>query len=370
MIRRWSFLIGVACAALLLVAACGRGASSSSSVPADNDASPRADDDDDNDDNDDNDDDNDAALNVIEREELGAKWDCEYPDWCVSGYEDFLTLAAAHAHPLSVGDLYNQIGEIENGDVTPFTETLPEDELRATILNDLNIGFLVEGLDARPLTVTTTRIEVKDGVVGRHLLFTDPWVGTFEGILLTPPGDGPFPGIVAVHGHRSFARNYMLHYHGNEWPSHGYAILMITLRVMGIGWVEHDIAVRLLENGFTLMGLHSYESLLGLKYLRWLPNIEHEHIGMIGHSGGSSTSNLTIRYAPAVAAYVSDLQKVYSEWGTLFEPFHCETIPQIYPYNLLINDFSTAPMPVKTVPYAYANGMQEIFDFFDRQLKP
>lgn len=146
---------------------------------------------------------------------------------------------------------------------------------------------------------------------------------------------------------------------------------MLTMRAMGSGLealVEHAVSRELLLDGFTRMGLRVYETFLGLKYLRYLPAVASERIGLIGHSGGSSTGNLTVRLDPGVSAYVSDHTVDYAEWVPFFRVYHCETVPELYPYSLLINDFETGSVPVKTVPYGYTGRMGEIFDFFDRHL--
>ena len=254
------------------------------------------------------------------------------------------------------------------GNVTVLTTPLPPDELRAKILDGANVRFLYEGLIARPLRVTTIgKDDSNPGYDQRELLFEDPLVGTFYALLLTPKGPGPFPGIVAIHGHGDSAQIYRDSYHGNEWPSHGYAIVIPTMRVMNIDTDEHNVSHDLLREGFTLIGLRLYESLLALKYLRSRPAVDPWRVGLIGHSGGSSTSNLTVRVEPAVKAYVSDWTVDWYSSG--LELYHCETAPGLYPYNKLINDFTTSLTPVKAVPYGYTNGMAEIFDFFDKNLK-
>jgi hypothetical protein len=306
---------------------------------------------------------------VIEEEDLDADWNCRYPEHCLADYLTFLSLANDYAEPIPQEELDREIWDVENGNVEVIHDPIPEPDLRDTILTIMNIGFLSEGINERVLHVTTIRKDETPEYYERELLFEDPYVGKFKGILLTPKGQGPFPAVIAIHGHRDQAYIYRDRYHGNEYPVHGYMILMLTMRAMGIDLCEHMASELFLLNGFTLMGMRIYETLLGLKYLRYLPNVGDERIGLIGHSGGSSTSNLTIRIEQGFKAYVSDLTIDYCEWGTVIEPYHCETIPRLYPYSLLINDFQTSSVPIKKVPYAYTNGMEEIFQFFDEHLK-
>jgi len=359
-----SFLIALV-VTLLLASSCQSNSNEDhAGEPVDDDAAPGVDDDSAN-----QNDDTSDADHVIEQTDLGAQWECSIAAWCIDDYLNFLTFAAPWARPISDRALARQINRVQTGAVEPLTSPLPADELRAAIRDALGIGFLLDGIDERPLTVTLIGEDETSEYFEKHLLFTDPYVGTFDAIYLTPKGDGPFPAVVAIHGHRTRASIYRDYFHGNEYPAHGYAILMLTMRVMFIDPFEHIISRDFLLDGFALMGMRVYEALLGLKYLRHRPEIDDERIGLIGHSGGSSASNLTIRLEPDFAAYVSDLQIDYCEWGAYFEPYHCETIPRLFPYHLLISDFTTSSVPVKTVPYGYTDGMREIFDFFDTWLK-
>ena len=308
-------------------------------------------------------------YNVIEWEDLGGTWDCAWPGACINDYLELPKLASQWASPITPQELNRSIGDIEDGLVQPILDPMPEDELAGQIADALNIKFLMDGLNPRPLIAITIRKEESTEFREREILFQDPYVGTFEGILLTPQGPGPFPTVLAVHGHRDDAQKYMDNFHGNEYPGRGYAILMLTMRGMNIDLFEHEASRSLLRSGFSLMGMRVYESMLGLKYLRSLDEVDRSRIGLIGHSGGSSTGNLTVRLDDGIRAYVSDMTTDYSEWGTLWEPWHCETVPKLFPYNVLISDFSTCPTPVKSVPYAYTNGMEEIFEFFDSLLK-
>ena len=313
------------------------------------------------------------AYNVIEKENLGATWDCgDRPLQCVGDYVEFIDLARAYADRIPLPELWGEISACTRDRVPLFVDPEPAEMLRAQIVKALNLGFLVDGLDERPLVATTIRVDEADTYTETEVLFTDPWVGTFEGILLVPKGEGPFPAVLAIHGHDDTAAIYRDDYHGGDYPAHGYAILMLTMRAMGLdlGQSEHWIARELMLAGFDLIGLRVYESMLGLKYLRYLPEIDDARIGLIGHSGGSSASNLTVRVDPGIAAYVSDYNVDYCEWGTPWEPYHCETAPDVYPYYPLIRDFSTCATPVLQVPYRYTNGMGEIFAFFDEWLMP
>jgi hypothetical protein len=313
-----------------------------------------------------------AVGGVVWKEDPAAAWNCERPGICIDDYRRFIELAAAHAKPIEEGATVAKLQAIDGGQVASVPGPLSAQELRDVVVDTLNIGFLLDGLDDRLLTVTATGvIEHGDSVETRFLL-EDPWVGTFEAILMTPKGQGPFPAVVAQHGHGDSAAVYRDDYHGAEYPAHGLAILMVTYRAManGIdGVMEHVISSELLDQGFTLMGLRVYEGLLCLKVLRHLPSIDPTRIGLIGHSGGSSTGNLSVRLGLGFAAYVSDYRVDYAEWVPEMQGFHCETVPDLYPWAALVNDLSTNAIPTLTVPYKYTDGMAPIFAFFAEHLE-
>ncbi|MBM4397796.1 MAG: hypothetical protein FJ087_19175 [Deltaproteobacteria bacterium] len=308
---------------------------------------------------------------VVERVDLGATWSCTNPGTCTQDYEAFIALAAAHARPVPEGSVAAKLAAIDAGEVASVPGPLSPEALREVVVDGLNVGFLLDGLDDRLLTVTTIGKTEGTDAWEHHLLLEDPWVGTFEALLLVPKGEGPFPAVVALHGHDDDARVYRDEYHGAGYPGRGYAIVMPTFRAMKGGidaLAEHEISVRLLDQGFTLIGLRAYEALLCLKVLRHLPSIDPDRIGLIGHSGGSSTGNLVVRLGAGFAAYVSDFAVDYAEWLAALAIVHCETVPDLYPHAALINDFATSGRPVLSVPYGYTDGMEPIFSFLGEHL--
>ena len=325
-----------------------------------------------------------TAINVVESNDPKADWACADRASCIADYETFIQKAGpAYGHPISQATLDAQVKALDDKMVPLESKKLSQPDLASRIVAGANIGFLMNGIDARKLEAKTTEITTANGVVERDLLFVDPWVGTFKGILLTPAGPGPFPTVIAIHGHPDDAEIYRDSYHGKDFPGRGYAILMLTMRAMAIDAAEHQISIDLLRGGFTLVGLRVYETLLGLKYLRFLSSkdgsIDAARVGLIGHSGGSSASDLTVRIEPRVMAYVSDnsvdWHRSDTPWDTLLgniEPTHCETVPALYPVNEQIRDFATSQTPIDKVAYATAqsqSGNDGLIAFFDQHLK-
>jgi len=322
-------------------------------------------------------------INVVESSDVGAGrgWPDRATD--TAAYEALIGKAAAFGRPITQEVLGAQIQALDEGAVPLETATLSPADLRRRIVEATNIGFLLDGLEARRLEVVTTSVTRADGVVERDLVFVDPYVGKFAAILLTPEGRGPFPAVIAIHGHPDDAAIYRDSFHGKDFPGHGYAILMLTMRAMAIDAAEHRISVDLLRGGFTLVGMRVYETLLGLKYLRFLAakdgTIDAGRVGLIGHSGGSSACDLTVRVEPRFRAYVSDnsvnWHRSDSPWEKPFgkiEPWHCETVPALFPINEQIRDFATSATPILRVEYGAAksrSGSDGIFRFFDGILK-
>ena len=304
---------------------------------------------------------------------------CPDPRSCIGDYLQLpsrLPPESQLATPLS-GEAVDALVE-KLGSEPLVAGPLGQAELAAAVERALNLSFLRRGIAERSLEVRST-VSDAGGYEERALALTDPYVGTLHAILLLPKGPGPFPAVIALHGHGDSAEIYRDEHHGRDYPARGLAILMLTFRGMKIDQYEHEATRTLMAHGLHLMGLRVYEALLGLKYLRSLPEIDPERIGLIGHSGGSSTGNLVVRLEPAFKAYVSDHQVDYrsSDPG---EPYHCETVPGLYPLHPLVNDLSTAPVPVKVVRYSYGRrhplklfGLDrseaaDLLDFFERHL--
>lgn len=298
--------------------------------------------------------------------------DCTDNEPCISDYERFLSRAVDAERPIDQTTLDRQLLDIARGDVPVSSPDVEPDDLRRQVVDRLNIGWMVAGLATRRLEVVVVSESVDEFHRETKLFLLDELVGEIPALLLRPPSDGPFPAIVAVHGHGDDAQTYRDAYHGSEFPGHGYAILILSMRAMGIDAAEHEISQKLLRQGFALIGLRSYESLVGLEYLRSRNDVASDRIGLIGHSGGSSTGNLTVRVMDSdsprrFAAFVSD-HRVNFFLSSPVEPYHCETVPALYPIHPAINDLASAPVPTLTVPYGYPFGVAGIFRFFDTHL--
>jgi hypothetical protein len=301
-------------------------------------------------------------LRVEQVEDPGATWACaDEPAACTADYLAFPAMFPEEARPVSAAAIEAAVAAIEDGEVAILDEVGAGD-LAATLGAALNMDFLIEGLDERLLAVTL----VEGTGTERRLLFADPFVGTFQVRLLLPGSEPPWAGVLALHGHGQESADVLDDLFGRDYAADGLALATLDFRAMGADASEDEAVRALLEQGFTLEALRIYESLLVLKYLRWLPEVDGARLAVVGHSGGSVAWNLAIRRDPPIAAYVSDLTSDYCDvWkGWLLD----DTVPDLYPVHVALNELETAGLPVLRVPYGYPDGIGEILGFLEEHL--
>lgn len=305
-------------------------------------------------------------YNVIEYEDPGGYYPITWRN-----YEQFFGAASAYADPITRGELEAQIDAVLNGEVECIDEPPADWDFENQLRRILNIGFLLDGINGRPLEVITVGRKQHGQYLEREVVLCDQYVGFFRALLFVPDADPPHPAILAFHGHGQSAESYIDEYDGGEFASRGWALMVVEFRADDWACIEHELAERLLLEGFMLKAIRIYEGLLALKYLNYLSEIDNERIGLIGHSGGSTTGNLLAALDVHIGAYVSD-------WHTDYCPnpgSYCtedslwdEHVPELYPLHRFINDFTYAGMPVLQVEYGYENGLDEVYDFFGETL--
>lgn len=258
-------------------------------------------------------------------------------------------------------------------------------DLHARILAGTRIDVLREGLADRPLEITV----ISEGDDLRHwegewlgaevpnlrhrqMLVTDPLVGTLEVVLLLPDGDGPFPAVVVAHGHGDHPFRHIARDDFGEWfVDAGYALVLPYFRASEAGDAETVAARGLLKQGFNLTGVRMYEQLIGRRIAAWVPEVDAcAPVGLVGHSGGSVSSNLTVHAQTKgleFDAYVSDLTSNYFNWNDEPDATYLldETVPDLWDVSETVNTFELADVPVLRVPYGYTDGIDELVTFFD-----
>ncbi|MCC6158791.1 MAG: hypothetical protein IT350_12130 [Deltaproteobacteria bacterium] len=309
----------------------------------------------------------DRPVNLTHRGEFGANISCRMWKDCEQGYRVFLLRTVDEPRPVPWSKIEKAVRSTWTGSAEVLTAPLPEAELRDHLLDALNIRELVEGLDARAHVATYVQSRRNKFFVEYRLFISGPLIGTFEALLLVPHGAGPFPAIVAAHGHGDNAKAFRDFYYGSYYARRGYVVMIPTFRVDDADEHEDEMSRAFLRKGFALADMRIYETLVCRKLLRSLPIVDADHIGLIGHSGGSANGNVTIRIEPGFAAYVSDHMHTWN--GNPSDPYYDGVVPALYPYHGLINDFSTSSVPVLRVPYGFPDGPAGIVEFFDEHLK-
>jgi hypothetical protein len=296
------------------------------------------------------------------------------PRNCLAKYRSFVTDHPEFADPRPPATVLAELAALEQEPVPPVM-VLSQADLRTRIIDALNIGFMLDGLDARPLQVTIFAEAEDAGVMSRRLIFTDPLVGEFEALQLEPSGAQRVPAIIGLHGHSDTPAIFAAKFLGTALAAEGYLVLMPQFRAMACFGAEDEISRTLIYGGFNLMAMRVYETLLLEKYLRSVERVDPRRIGILSHSGGSSTANLVVHLTNGIAAQVTDY---YVDWRDRCVPppanlpVHCETVPGLFPLSTTFADDRSIAIPRLSIPYA-ENGFDDtdaaaIHDFFAMHL--
>jgi hypothetical protein len=289
---------------------------------------------------------------------------------CEGGYRDFVALHSGKAPSLGWRQTLKILRNSSGRDRSQ-SSPLERGRLAERIRSALAIDELLTGIDERVLVVAEITQRSLPGVVEHRLLFGDVEIGTFEALLLLPSTPGPHPAIIGLHGHRDDADVFAAEYMGHRLAGRGFVVLVPTLRAHDCSVGESLVALRLLRNGATLMGLKVYETLLLVKYLDSLSEVEPGRIGILGHSGGASIANLVVRLSDRFGAKVTDLRIDYdNRCGPL--GVHCETVPAMIPLTEAIDDERLLSIPSLEVPYGFPEpaSRKQIEAFFQTSLQP
>lgn len=299
---------------------------------------------------------------LLETSNLGENPGCVQPLMgCADDYYAFPDVAAEHARPITEAELLAAIDAML-ASAPPLEEPTEAGPLASALGEALNIGFLLDGLHPRPLEVRTVAITVEDGAERLDLLFVDPFVGTFHGVLWLPQDATWRAPILGVHGHATEAVDLYDGYGGDVLVAAGHPLLALDLRVNYADALEDDVQRHLLRAGFSLLEIRVYEAFLGLKYLRARGDME-PGLGVLAHSGGAGAMNVAIRLHPGIDAYAFDNTAEYACWlkdDRLLD----DSVPDVHPYRALINDFGTAAPALLQQDYGFPEGPEPLLAFF------
>lgn len=306
---------------------------------------------------------NEVVLNVIEETNFELNNKIDQND--ISAYEEFISKNQQYTKPISWTEFLEQL-EKAGAELSFYPPGKTSKNLKQTIIEELNIGFLLEGLDQRELSVITTNIIQNEDYIEKEMIFKDPNVGSFAVLLLIPnKKETSYPAIIGLHGHADDYNAPKNGYGGKELARAGFAIIMPSFRAMDcLQAPEEIITQELIKNGFTLMGLRIYETFLLEKYLKYKDFVGK--IGIMGHSGGSDVAYLTSIINTDFAALAFDF---YPKPDSLCDGrIHCETLPGLAYYKQQINDPSALQIPSKKFEYGFPGDKQDLIDFFKENL--
>lgn len=301
----------------------------------------------------------------------------------------FVAMHAEHAREIDDRDLKQRIISTLFAD-DPLPKGWSRDELRTSILERLNIGFLVDQLDDDYLGRTAITFEVadtRDGVTAYELVIEDPGLPLpiaarvmadaarplgFDAArgLYFADGTAGRPAIVGLHGHGQTPEAFQREGYGQELAEQGFVVVVPSFWYMECGVDESALAEVLLQEGFALMGLRVYKALVMLRVLSSSEAIDRARLGIIAHSGGSSASWLVVRISDDVRARVWDYQQFFN--NLCGERIHCETHPDLFVIGGDILRTSSLTQPNLGVPYQYLDPRvrADIGAFFAKELQP
>ncbi len=310
-------------------------------------------------------------------EEMGCQqneWPCAWP--YVSLAERFPQHASARRW--SWGQLSAWVQDAREQLVEPEWPQPTEPDLHRRIRDELDADWLWWRLGLFGGTSSPVRVgPMTSGNIHRdsdrtHLWIEDEVVLGFPAILLRPPGPGPHPAVLVIHGHNGDAHQSFDDLGGRQLAEAGFLVFAPTIRVNGASVVEDAVTRVLLEDGFSILALRVYEQLLALRILRAMPDVDPARIGVLAHSGGTAGANLAVRLAPWMAALVTDNEcQYYSEGTAQEEPVAevlDETFPPLYPLHPALLRYEDLPIPALRVPYGPVASMPQVVRFFQDTL--
>jgi hypothetical protein len=297
----------------------------------------------------------------------GATWAPPSARFDTEDYLQMIEKAGTYARPVPAGEVRSDVKNAVSGRAPQSPLISDPRELAITLRNALGTGFLFQNVEERPLLVEVVNSRAEKNYTESRLVFHDPWVGSFPAILRIPPATKPIAAVILIHGHGQTCEEVLEKYRFDELVDRGVAVIAPSMRANYADQKENDIALKLLENGFSLIGVRIYETLLVRKYLRSVACIDPDRIGLVAHSGGAANHNVLVRIDDNFAAYVTD---TFGNYITLHEDlFIDETMPSLYRHHLSIADQSTFTLPVFSATYGFVDDYDEIFSFLDQHLK-
>lgn len=301
------------------------------------------------------------------------------PTRCNKDYLAFAEREQDHARPVEdCQALYSELLSLWKGglDLLPVPEPSNQSALalRGQLLDVLNINFLLEEEDSVLRPPAPQALSLKKRDMGSYQLIDgvlqDKAVGDIPFLMALPRGKGPFPVVLALPGHGEAPAAVLKSLPPDLVTGRGMALLAIGMRAYDSQSSEHSATMALLCRGFSLMGLRVYEALVALEFIAAHPDLASDAIGLVGHSGGSTTLNLMVWLTERPRALITDLRADYFNFQEFRDRHYVldETHPKLRELAPRINDFSALPLAVLEVPYGAPDGPTPLLDFLVKKL--
>jgi len=329
----------------------------------------------------------------VRAQQASSSTDCpQAPAASLLQYVSDFASSAPISTPITQAQLDGQIDALLAAP-EPASVSLSTAELRDALVSALNNGVLMRGLDSkliRPRTgaavlaasvvimdpgiveVMTSSRTKEAGYAQTKLAFRDRATGGFPALLLTPKGrPGPYPAILGLPGRSETPQDFAQRFMGVELAKKGYVVLIPDFSLSDE--CDSDISSRLLREGFTLLGIRTYQALLAMKYLRAAANVQPDRVAVIGHADGSGIASLVVRLRSWSTALIEDYQTDFRDAGAPAsgERIRRGTVPALFPISSAVNDRSTLQAPLLALPLGYAKPAyhREISSFLGRALR-
>jgi hypothetical protein len=288
---------------------------------------------------------------------------------CEEAYRNFSVQHAAHSKPVGKDTPTKWLRKNRKKKAPPATGMAPA-ALKETLIEAMNIGFLIDDLDAK----RKVRVHFKDDKNPHYreeiLEIIDPHVGRFGLLVLIPKKRVKETAILAIHGHGDNPITMGRKYHGNRLARDGHVVVLPKIRALDCmrkESTEGEISIELWANGFSMIGLYVYEALVIQHVLNQRADLGIKKWGILGHSGGSSIGNLLVRISSDFLVKVVDYQVEFNN-GCGKRRVHCESFAPLFPYSKDINDETTLTIPNLRLRYGFHHKEKEISQFFEKHL--
>ncbi len=185
---------------------------------------------------------------------------------------------------------------------------------REAIRKDLKFMLGLEPWPERtPLEATVTHVhELPDYRIENLHFQSLPQFYVTANLYIPNEGQAPFPVIVYLCGHARNDAGSKGHYsHHPEWLArHGYAVLIVdAIQLSEIPGKHRGTHTHGLfdwyARGYTPAGIEVWNAIRALDYLETRPEIDMQHLGMTGRSGGGSMSLFTAAIEDRVKVVVT-----------------------------------------------------------------